>query len=434
MNISIFGLGYVGCVSMGCFANLNHRVVGVDTNQMKIDMINKGIPTILEPGLEKLIKNGFKKRLIKATGDYKNAINETDISFICIGTPGNKDGSLNFTYLLNGIKQIAEGLKYKKDFHTIVIRSTVLPGTFKKIVSIVGKISKKKLENDFCVVMNPEFLREGTAVEDFMNPPINIIGTESEKAFKTLKKIYSFNKSSIFKVDEKAAEMIKLVNNTFHGLKISFANEIGNLCKELGIDSNTVLNLLCEDKKLNISDTYLKPGFAYGGSCLPKDIRAINSIAIKNKLKMPLITSSKYTNELQKARTYEKIKSFGVKKISIWGLSFKIGTDDLRESPIIDVINMLLKEGYDIKVFDQNVNLEKIIGSNLEYIRRKVPLIKKIWTKDFDSLIKHSNLLVINSFDNKLIKKIENIKNIYILDLMNISGKKKFRNYTGLCW
>ena len=433
MNISIFGLGYVGCVSMGCLAKLNYKVIGVE-NKKKINLISKGKPTILEPGLDKLIKSGSDKGLISATYDYKSAIADSELSFVCIGTPGSKNGNLNLNFLFNGLKQIAEGLIYKKSFHTIVIRSTVIPGSFNKIINILEKQSGKKQKKDFCVIMNPEFLREGTAVRDFMSPPLNIIGTECEKGYKLLKKIYSFNKAPFERVSEEVAEMIKLVSNSFHGLKISFANEIGNLCKKIGMDSDEIMRIFCEDKKLNISSAYLKPGFAFGGSCLPKDIKAICRLSDNFNVKVPVIASLESSNDFQKKKTYEMIKGFGKKKISIWGLSFKIGTDDLRGSPIIDVINKLLKEGYDVKVFDQNVHLEKIIGSNREYIQKNIPALNKIFVKDIKSLIRHSKLLIVNSYDIGLVREIKSNEDLSILDLVNISGLKKMKNYSGLSW
>jgi GDP-mannose 6-dehydrogenase len=282
--------------------------------------------------------------------------------------------------------------------------------------------------------MNPEFLREGSAVQDFLNPPLNIIGTRCEKGFKLLKEIYTFNKAPVERVNEEVAEMIKLVANSFHGLKISFANEIGNLCKKIGVDSNEIMRILCEDKKLNISSAYLKPGFAFGGSCLPKDIKAISRLAGDFNIKVPVIASLKSTNDLQKRKTFELIKAFGKKKISIWGLSFKIGTDDLRGSPVIDVINMLVKEGYNVKVFDQNVHLDKIIGSNKEYIEKNFPAINKIFVKDIIELINHSKLLVINSCEKKIINEIKKNEDLIILDLLDIAGIKKMKGYTGLCW
>jgi GDP-mannose 6-dehydrogenase len=434
MNISIFGLGYVGCVSMGCLANMNNLVIGVDTNKKKIDLINKGKPTISEPELEKLIKSGFRKGKIIATGDFKYAIAKTEITFVCIGTPGNKIGSLNLNYLINALKQIALGIKFKKEFHTVVIRSTIIPGTYKKIHKIIEKYSGKKNLKDFCVIINPEFLREGSAVKDFLKPPFNIIGSNCNKGIEKIKKIYCRNGAHFEFVSEEIAEMIKLVSNSFHSVKISFANEIGNLCNIIGTDSNEVMRILCKDKKLNISRAYLKPGFAFGGSCLPKDISALNQLAKINRLEIPLITGAKITNNYQIKKTLDMITGFGLNKISIWGLSFKVGTDDMRGSPIINVINVLLKKGYDVKVFDGNINFDKLIGSNKEFVKKNFKNVNKILIKDFDKFLKHANVLVINSFDKNLIKKIKSSNMRIILDLVNIPDLKNVKGYFGLCW
>lgn len=434
MNISIFGLGYVGCVSMGCLASMKHRIIGVDKNKEKVELINKGEPTILEPGLKKIIKKAFREKLITATEDYKYAVKNSEISFICIGTPGLKNGKLNLRCLLNGVKQISDGLKFKTNFHTIVIRSTVNPGSFEKILAIAEKISGKKHLIDFCIIINPEFLREGSAVQDFFEPPINIIGSGCKKGVDLLKKIYRSNKAPTEVVPESIAEMIKLVSNSFHCVKISFANEIGYLCKKLGIDSHLIMKLFCEDKKLNISSMYLKPGFAYGGSCLHKDITATKKIAEDNKLKIPLITGAGISNKNQIENTLNLVKSFGVKKIGIWGLSFKIGTDDMRGSPIIDIANNLIKDGYEVMVYDQNVDLHKIIGSNKEYINKHFKIIDKIFAKDFNKLLEHSKILIINSYDVNFIKLIKKYKTKIILDLNYIPELRKMEKYKGICW
>ncbi|MFA5405499.1 MAG: nucleotide sugar dehydrogenase [Ignavibacteria bacterium] len=433
MNISIFGLGYVGCVSLGCFAKLKHNVIGVEINKKKVELINKGQSHIIEPGLNELVSNGVKNKNIKATRDYKWAIKNSDVSFVCIGTPGKKDGNLNLKPLFNSLIQIAEGLKLKNIYHTIVIRSTVHPGSYDKIINILEKYSDKKKEKDFCVVINPEFLREGSAVQDFFNPPMNVIGTDCGKSITILKKIYSFNKAPVIIVSENIAELIKLVSNAFHSIKISFANEIGNVCKKLNIDSFEIMRLLALDKKLNISSAYLKPGFAFGGSCLPKDLKALNKIAKSNLLELPLISNVISSNEFQKQLTFDLIKSLKEKNIGIWGLSFKIGTDDLRGSPIIDVVKMLIKNGYNVKLFDENIDLKKLIGVNKTYIYKKLPVIDKLFEKNFDALLKFSKVLVVNSNNVKLLNKINKHNNLKIVDLVNIDELRSKNNYYGLC-
>jgi GDP-mannose 6-dehydrogenase len=434
MKISIFGLGYVGTVSLGCLAKLNHVLIGVDINKKKVDLINKGKSAILEPGLDELIEIGIKQKLISATQDYKYAVMNSEITFVCIGTPGKKDGKLDLRYLFNSLKQIAEGLKVKKSFHTVVIRSTVHPGTYNKIVSLLEKCSGKKSSKDFSIIINPEFLREGTAVYDFFNPPMNIIGSSNKTGVDLMKEFYKFNKATTYIVSTDISELIKLVSNTFHTIKISFANEIGNLCNKLDIDSNEIMNLLVRDSKLNISRAYLQPGFAFGGSCLPKDLKAINKIAKNKKLKMPLISSIITSNEQQKKNAFNLIKSLNEKNIGIWGLSFKPGTDDLRSSPVLDVINLLLKDGYKVKLFDQNVCLKNIIGANRKYIFSKLPGIERLMENDFEKFLNFSKVLIVNSYDNKLIIDLAKLYRYKIVDLININQLKSNPQYYGLCW
>lgn len=434
MNISIFGLGYVGTVSLGCLAKQNHKLIGVDINKRKVDAVNNGKSTIVEPYLDGLIKYGVDNKKIVATKDFIYAVKNTDVSFVCIGTPGMKDGNLNLNSLINSLKQISEGLKFKNSYHTIVIRSTVHPGSFDRIIEIVEKYSGKKNKRGFCVIVNPEFLREGSAVKDFFNPPVNIIGTKCRRGADVLKKLYGFNKAPTVIVNENVAELIKLVNNAFHSAKITFANEIGNLCKKLNVNPYEIMKLLSLDTKLNISPVYLKPGFAFGGSCLPKDLKALNKIAGNISVKLPLISSITNSNELQKKLTYDLIKKLGMKKIGIWGLSFKIGTDDLRGSPILDVANMLIKNGFHVKLYDRNVEIKNLIGANKSYLFKKLPNVRNLIVNNFNDLINHADVLVVNSYDKKMIKKIKNKKNFKIIDLVYSSELASLKNYYGLCW
>ncbi len=434
MNISIFGLGYVGTVSLGCLAKQNHNVIGVDINKRKVDAVNNGKSTIVEPYLDGLVKYGVKNKKIIATKDFIYAVKNTDVSFVCIGTPGRKDGNLNLNSLFNSLEQIAEGIKFKNTYHTIVIRSTVHPGSFNRIIGIVEKYSVKKNKRGFCVIINPEFLREGSAVKDFFNPPVNIIGTKCMRGAEILKRLYRFNKAPAVIVNENVAELIKLISNAFHSAKIAFANEIGNLCKKLNVNPFEIMKLFSLDTKLNISPVYLKPGFAFGGSCLPKDLKALNKIAGNNSVKLPLISSIVNSNELQKKLTYDLIKKLGMKKIGIWGLSFKIGTDDLRGSPILDVANMLIKNGFHVKLYDRNVVIKNLIGANKSYLFKKLPNVKNLIVKNFDGLLNHADVLVVNSYDNKMIRKIKKKKNCRIIDLVYSSELVSLKNYYGLCW
>lgn len=434
MNISIFGLGYVGTVSLACLAKQNHKLIGVDINKRKVDAVNNGKSTIVEPCLTELMKYGMDKKRIEATKDFIYAVKNTDISFVCIGTPGRKNGNLNLNSLFNSLRQIAEGIKIKNSYHTIVIRSTVHPGSFDRIIGTVEKYSGKKNKRGFCVIINPEFLREGSAVKDFFSPPVNIIGTKCMRGAEILKKLYGFNKAPTVIVNENIAELIKLVSNAFHSAKIAFANEIGNLCKKLNVNPFEIMKLFSLDTKLNISPVYLKPGFAFGGSCLPKDLKALNKIAGINSVELPLISSIVKSNELQKKLTYDLIKELGMKKIGVWGLSFKIGTDDLRGSPILDVVNMLVKNGFHVKLYDRNVDIKNLIGANKSFLFKKLPNVKNLILKNFNDLLNHADVLVVNSYDNKIIKKIKNKRNCKIIDLVYSSELASLKNYYGLCW
>ena len=434
MRISVFGLGYVGSVSLGCFAKLGHKLIGVDINNKKIELVRRGKSSILEPGLDELIKSGVRKGNIRVTDDFIFAIKDTDISFVCIGTPGKTDGSLNLNHLFNSIGQIGEGLKAKNSFHTVVIRSTIPPGTHKLLVDKLENKSGKKEGKDFCLIVNPEFLREGSAVKDFFNPPVNVIGSKCKKGIGILRKIYRFNKAPVIIEDEKIAETIKFASNTYHALKIAFANELGTFFKSLGLNSNALMDVFIQDTKLNVSSAYLKPGFAFGGSCLQKDVDAVVKIAENNKLNIPLISGIKSSNSHHIKRAEELIKKLGKKKIGVWGLSFKIGTDDMRESPIIKVINNLKDKRFKIKAFDQSVDLRNLIGSNKEFVEKNFKNIGEIFVDNFNNLLNYSEVLVVNSFDPVLIKKVISKKNIIVVDLINIPELKTMKSYHGLCW
>ena len=309
MNISVFGLGYVGCVSLGCLARDGHNVYGVDINREKVDLINKGKPTIVEKDIDKIIKEQYERERIKATSDYKQAVLATDVSIICVGTPSTREGHLNLKHIFTVAEHVGESLKIKDKFQTIVIRSTVIPGTNYKVGEIIEKISGKKRNVDFGIVSNPEFMREGTAVDDYYNPAIIVIGGDNNRSLEVAKNLYKNINAPIEETMIEVAEIIKFINNSFHALKISFANEVGNICKKSGIDSHKVMRLFCKDSKLNISSNYFRPGFAYGGSCLPKDLRAFKTIAHDNNLISPVIESIEKSNTNQKQIAFEIITS-----------------------------------------------------------------------------------------------------------------------------
>lgn len=434
MNISIFGLGYVGCVGVACFSKEGHKVIGVDINPLKVQLINSGKPTIVEKDVDVLIKEGYEKNLITATSDYTYAVLNSEVSFVCVGTPNDETGHLDISHIIRVTEEICEGLKLKNSFHTIAIRSTVPPGTIEKLVNIVEQQTGKKHNIDFAIVMNPEFLREGSAVDDFYNPPMTVIGSASDKGVETIRNLYSMLSAETFVVDTRIAEMIKLVSNSFHALKITFANEVGNIAKKLNIDSHQMMDLFCKDTKLNISSAYLKPGFAYGGSCLPKDLRALETLAYDLYLKTPLISSISQSNDIQKTLPLEFVEKSGYRKIGVIGLTFKQGTDDLRYSPMLYVVEQLIGKGYEVKIFDESINLSALIGTNREYLLKRIPHISKLLSEELKSVVENSELLLVN-MKHPLLRKLTNAKaNLIILDLINSDELKSHKGYNGLLW
>ena len=436
MDISIFGLGYVGAVSCACFAREGHKVIGVDISSSKVDLINSGTSPIIEKDLEKYIKQGVKKELIKASINLEPAILESELSIICVGTPSEANGNLNLQYVHQVCSDIAKIIKNKKTFHSIVIRSTVIPGTIQQCIRIIEEISGKIHKKDFGVASNPEFLREGTAIYDFLNPPYTMFGTLSEKTEMALRELYKNINAPIFCLKPEESEMIKYTNNNFHAMKITFANEIGNICKELGVDSHVVMDIVCQDKKLNLSPYYLKPGFAFGGSCLPKDVRGMNYTATKLNLKTPLLSSLIDSNKYQIERGLDLIYKTNKKKIGFLGFAFKAGTDDLRESPIVELIETLIGKGFDLSLFDNNVLMSKLLGKNKEYINNHIPHISLLLKEEISDVFNHADVIVIGnkSFDKELINGFLKPSQI-VIDLVRIDDKKESgENYEGICW
>ena len=434
MNISIFGLGYVGCVSLGCLAKNGHNVVGVDVSQTKVDLINSGKPTIIEKDIDSIIAEQFAAGRISATRDFADAVRQTEVSIICVGTPSSPDGHLNLDYIFTTARQIGEGMKDKDGFHVVAIRSTVMPGTNQKVGEIIEEASGKKRNEPFAMVSNPEFLREGTAVSDYYKPPVTVIGSDSERGLDIMSEIYSAVEAPIERTEVEVAEMIKYVNNSFHALKITFANEVGNIAKKLGIDSHKVMELFCKDTHLNLSPYYLKPGFAYGGSCLPKDLKGLRTLAHDLYLVSPVIDAVEASNENQKRIAFEMITNAGSKKVGILGLSFKEGTDDLRYSPIVEVTERLLGKGYQVRIFDRNVNLSKLVGANREYIDHHLPHLADLITDDLDSVIGDSEVLVVSHKNAEFREPLRQIVDKPIIDLVRLFETTDQPNYQGICW
>ncbi|MBA7473541.1 GDP-mannose 6-dehydrogenase [subsurface metagenome] len=438
MNISVFGLGYVGCVSAACLAENGHKVIGVDINQNKVDIINSGKSPVVEKDIDSIIKEVVTAKKLIATRDSKQAVKNSEISMICVGTPSNDNGSLDLKYVKRVCEEIGAGLREKDNYHVVVLRSTVLPGSVEgEIIPILEKTSGKKAGADFGVCMNPEFMREGSSVYDFYHPPMMVIGELDKGSGDIVEQIYANIDTPVIRTSIKVAEMIKYVNNSFHGLKICFANEIGNICKKLGIDSHQVMEIFCTDTKLNLSPYYLKPGFAFGGSCLPKDLRALLYKGQREDLRLPLLNSILDSNENQVKMGINLITKTKKKKIGIFGFSFKPGTDDLRESPMVELIETLLGKGYKISIYDKNVSIAKIFGANKQYIEKEIPHISSLMSSSIEEVLSRSEVLVIGN-NSEEFKKIPELirEDQIIIDLARIGDGKNERksNYEGICW
>lgn len=437
MRVSIFGLGYVGTVSAGCLAGDGHEVVGVDPVSTKIDMINRGQSPIIEADIDEIIAATAKSRLLRATEDSTQAIYDTELSFVCVGTPSQANGNLDLQYIRRICEQIGSALKSKSTRHTVVIRSTILPGTMRKIViPVLEQFSGKTSGVDFGVCNNPEFLREGTAVKDFRCPPKTVIGELDQTSGDILSGLYTKVNAPLIRTDIETAEMVKYVDNSWHALKIGFANEIGNLCKSFGIDSHAAMQIFCQDHKLNISSAYLLPGFAFGGSCLPKDLRALTYQAKMRDLELPILTSILPSNEIQITRGIQLILKNGHVRIGILGFSFKAGTDDLRESPMIEIIERLIGKGYDLRIYDKNVSIASLIGGNRDFILNRIPHISKLMVSDIESVLDHAQTVVIGNSDPKFEQVPARLKEGQrLVDLVRITkGRTEDGKYEGICW
>jgi len=435
MKINIFGMGYVGCVSAACLASVGHDVTGIDIDEMKVSMINSGKSPIIEPGLEETIKKTTALGRLRATVDD---LGTADVSIICVGTPSNENGSLNLGFLQKVAAQLGNYLRATGSYHVVNIRSTVLPGTIDEIViPILESRSGKKAGDDFGLCMNPEFMREGTAIHDYYNPPFTVIGELDQKSGNIVAKLYENVNAPTIRKGIKEVEMLKYACNSFHALKVTFANEIGNVCKKLGVNSHDVMDIFCKDMKLNLSPYYLKPGFAFGGSCLPKDLRAILYKARDHDLETPVLRSIMPSNQNQIEMAFDLIRKTGMKKVGLLGLSFKPGTDDLRESPMVELIEKLIGKGYSIAIYDKEVSMAKIFGSNKKYIESVIPHISSLMKNSAMEAIKDSEVIVLGNKSNEDDAILSNIgRGKYVIDLVKIISNPKGTGgqYEGICW
>lgn len=436
MKISVFGLGYVGTVSAACLAAAGHRVIGVDKIKTKVDIVASGNSPIVEDGVGPLITKAVAAGVLSATDSVDAAISESDVSIVCVGTPSQSNGALNLQHVAEVCSQIGSALRQAARSHVVVIRSTMLPGSIRNtVMPALEKDSGLRVGKDFGLCINPEFLREGSAVSDYYNPPKTVIGEFDTHSGDVVCELYEGIDAPLIRTSIEIAEMTKYVDNSWHALKVAFANEIGAISKEIGIDSHRLMDIFVQDIKLNISPAYLKPGFAFGGSCLPKDLRAINYLAKSNDLDTPILRSVLPSNRVHIDRAIDLLQS-GPKKLGFLGLSFKAGTDDLRESPVVEVVERLLGKGFDIKIYDRNVSLAKIVGANREFLLTHIPHISSLLEDDIEDVIEHADTLILGNNDDEFLKVVQSFpKGKRCIDLVRIAAEMPNEPwYEGIAW
>lgn len=437
MRVSVFGLGYVGTVSAGCLARQGHEVIGVDPVLAKTDLINSGRSPVIEVEIDEIIQTSVRDGRLRAIQDTAEAIQQTDLSFVCVGTPSLVNGNLDLRYIRHVCEEIGRALRHKTDRHVVVIRSTVLPGTMRRIViPLLEETSGKRAGADFSICHNPEFLREGTAVKDFDAPPKTVIGEFDRCSGEVLVTLYQHLDAPLIRTTLETSEMVKYTDNCWHALKIGFANEIGNVAKAVGVDAHEVMGIFCEDRKLNISPAYLKPGFAFGGSCLPKDLRALSYQAKMHDLQLPILSSILPSNEMQVARGLQLIMDKGHRRVGILGFSFKAGTDDLRESPVIEIIERLAGKGFDLRIYDKNVQVASLVGANRDFILNRIPHISKLMVDNVDRVLDHAQTVVIGNNDPGFRSVPERLRAGQVLvDFVRIADRRSEDGvYDGICW
>jgi GDP-mannose 6-dehydrogenase len=438
MNVSVFGLGYVGCVSAACLSKDGNQIIGVDVNPLKVEMLAAGRSPIVEPGLNELIKQSVVDSSLQVTTDVHKAVLGSMLSLICVGTPSNENGSLKLDYVKKVCQEIGEALVDKAEYHVVVIRSTVLPGTVEELlIPILEQSSGKKAGADFGVCMNPEFLREGSAIKDYYKPSYVVIGELDQRGGDVVAALYQEIDAPAFRVPIRTAEMVKYISNAYHALKIAFANEVGSLSKAQGIDGQRVMEIFSTDTQLNISSTYLRPGYAFGGSCLPKDVRALLYRAKELDVDCDVLGSILPSNRKLIEQSVRMVERTGKKKIGLLGLSFKPDTDDLRESPAVILAETLLGKGYDIKIYDDKVELARLIGANKAFLDSELPHIASLMCSSMDELIAHSQVVVITN-GSKAFGQAPDLmdKKQVLIDLVGVAkeGRELPGLYDGMGW
>jgi len=398
MHVSVFGLGYVGCVTAACLARMGHQVVGVDVNAEKVAMINAAVPPVVEPGLDAVLAEAVATRRLSATTSCADAVSRSELSLICVGTPSRANGQLDLSAIERVGEGIARALRARPKPHMVVLRSTVLPGTTEQVLLPALRAgAKREVESDLRVAVNPEFMREGSALQDFAAPPLTLVGCDDAGTASVLRSLYRDVNAPFVHTAVRTAEMVKYVANAFHALKVCFANEIGDVCAALGVDAQEVTRIFRMDRKLNISDAYLRPGFAFGGSCLPKDLRALLYACRAADVSLPLLSEILPANEWQVRRAVEAVLETRRRRVGVVGLSFKPGTDDLRDSPMVLLVEALIGKGCDVRVLDRNVSIARLLGANRHYIEEQIPHIASLMCDTVEALLAHADVLVIGN-------------------------------------
>jgi GDP-mannose 6-dehydrogenase len=438
MRVSVFGLGYVGCVSAACLAHRGHDVIGVDVSPAKVDLVNRGVAPVVEERIGELTEQVVADGRLRATSDTVGAVAETEISLVCVGTPSASNGSLSTIYLERVAEEIGAALAAKDAWHTVVFRSTMLPGTCASLlIPILEKTSGKTAGVDFGVAVNPEFLREGSSVRDFLDPPKTVIGQTDPATGDAVAALYEGLPGEVFRVAIEVAEMTKYADNSFHALKAAFANEIGAVCRALGVDSHELTEIFLADRKLNVSPAYLRPGFAFGGSCLPKDVRGLVYAARRADVSVPLLSHVLPSNEDHLRRAVELVMATGKRRIGLFGLSFKPGTDDLRESPLVELAERLVGKGYDLRIYDANVTLARLIGANRDYIDGRLPHLSDLLRSSVTDVLAHAEVCVVGCLDPAVVEAMASTGERTVIDLVRLpdaAGRRADRRYVGLAW
>jgi GDP-mannose 6-dehydrogenase len=438
MRVSIFGLGYVGSVSAASLAADGHEIVGVDVHPEKVASVNAGRSPVVEPGLEALLAKTVAEGRLRATTDAAEAVRNTEVSLICVGTPSRKNGSLDLTHLERVSEQIGRELRDKSSYHVVVVRSTVLPGTTHELViPTLERESGKKYGTGFGVSVNPEFLREGTALKDFRKPPLTLVGHNHAADASGTIALYQAIDAPLVSTSIRVAEMLKYASNAWHALKVCFANEIGNVCKRVGLDGHEVMDIFCRDEKLNLSSYYLKPGFAFGGSCLPKDVRALQYRAKQVDLDLPVISHILESNALQIHHAIDEVLDTGKKKVGLLGFSFKADTDDLRESPMVILAEALLGKGLSLAIYDRSVSLARLVGGNKAYIEQQIPHLSSLLCGSIDEVLNQSEVIVVGNPSPEFADALTHTRpDQIVIDLVRlpIRGSEVKADYRGICW